>query len=99
MRVLSCNIQSPLIWFSNPPSKEDNKEEQEQERSSDIVNEAAPHPKTTEKDKKKKKVQWMDFVGKPLFEIREYELSSSETEQREWDVEMNKKCCCACVIL
>ncbi|CAL1386107.1 unnamed protein product [Linum trigynum] len=48
---------------------------------------------------KKKKVQWVDFVGKPLFDIREFEPSDSETDESEIHAQMTKRSCSLCSIL
>ncbi|CAN0887697.1 hypothetical protein LINGRAHAP2_LOCUS15651 [Linum grandiflorum] len=105
MRVLACNInQSPLLCICK--SKSDHGVcSRHQLPCSTSTQPKQDSKQVAEKDdkkkkqKKKKKVQWMDLVGKPLFEIREFELTSSETEEREWNVEMNTRSCCACVIL
>ncbi|XP_075634376.1 uncharacterized protein LOC142606895 isoform X1 [Castanea sativa] len=47
------------------------------------------------KEDQKKKVQWMDYIGKELVQIREFELS--EIEDTENDSDDNKGC--VCVIL
>ncbi|KAL5766934.1 hypothetical protein ACOSP7_017551 [Xanthoceras sorbifolium] len=44
------------------------------------------------KQAQKKKVQWMDFLGKELVEIREFE--TSEIEDSENDSEFSKGCIC-----
>lgn len=47
------------------------------------------------KEDQKKKVQWMDYIGKELVQIREFELS--EIEDTDNDSDDNKSC--VCVIL
>ncbi|KAJ9153317.1 hypothetical protein P3X46_026767 [Hevea brasiliensis] len=44
------------------------------------------------KEVEKKRVQWMDFLGKELVEIREFE--SSETEDSDSEDESNRGCSC-----
>uniref|UniRef100_A0A6N2K900 Uncharacterized protein n=1 Tax=Salix viminalis TaxID=40686 RepID=A0A6N2K900_SALVM len=44
------------------------------------------------KDVDKKKVQWIDFLGKELVEIREFE--SSETEDSDGEDQSNRGCIC-----
>lgn len=44
------------------------------------------------KEVDKKKVQWIDFLGKELVEIREFE--SSETEDSDSEDQSNRGCVC-----
>ncbi|KAM5582238.1 pollen-specific leucine-rich repeat extensin-like protein 1 [Rosa sericea] len=58
-------------------------------RKPDSSDPAAP------KDEMKKRVQWMDFVGKDLVEIREFECSELDDTDNEYE---NRRGC-ICVIL
>lgn len=52
----------------------------------------APSEPGTPKEVGKKRVQWMDFLGKELVEIKEFE--SSETGDTDTEAEDNRGCVC-----
>lgn len=52
----------------------------------------APSEPSTPKEIGKKKVQWMDFLGKELVEIKEFETSEIEDSGNE--SENNRSCVC-----
>lgn len=54
-------------------------------------------PDSGEKEVQQKRVQWMDFMGKELAEIREFE--SSEVEDPNYDDDDDDRRSCVCVIL
>ncbi|KAK9692431.1 hypothetical protein RND81_09G264000 [Saponaria officinalis] len=86
MRILLCKIQCPFICFYKPsshiyhpgPLKLENVPHAQREISQtcDVSVDAVVRESTEPEPAQMKKVQWLDFLGKDLAEIQEFESRS-----------------------
>lgn len=76
----------------NGQKQQQQEQEQGEEECENCPRSSLKKLNSDSKQAQKKKVQWMDFLGKELVEIREFE--ASEIEDEDYDGEFRKGCVC-----